>query len=77
MKITQERLIEIELAPREAFIAKAEAKVLADAYRGLGELVTAVWAVCCDPEGRVVIRGSDGDRAVLQEALAKWKGMTK
>ena len=37
----------------------------------LNNLVEAVLAVCCDPEGRVVIRGSDGDRAVLQEALAK------
>lgn len=31
--ITAERLHEIETAPREAYIAKAEAKELADAYR--------------------------------------------
>ena len=30
----------------------------------------AVLAVCCDPEGKVCIRGSDGDREVIQEALA-------
>lgn len=31
--ITQDRLAEIESMPREAFIAKAEAKELANAYR--------------------------------------------
>jgi hypothetical protein len=29
----------------------------------------AILAVCCDPEGTVCIHGSDGDRAILQEAL--------
>jgi len=30
----------------------------------------AILAVCCDPDGVVCIRGSDGDRNVLQDALA-------
>lgn len=32
-------------------------------------LIDAVLAICCDPDGRVCIRGSEGDRAVLQAAL--------
>ena len=44
---------------------------LANLKQQRDELLAAVLAVCCDPEGRVVIRGSDGDRAVLQTALAK------
>ena len=77
MKLTPERLTEIELAPREAFIAKAEAKALTEAYWCMDELLTAVLSICCDPEGRVVINGSDGDRTVLQEALTKCKEMMR
>lgn len=56
--ITTDRLIEIEAAPREAFIAKAEAKELADAYRsrvpGLSVTkgVDGVWLHIEAPSGK-------------------------
>jgi len=74
--ISEERLKEIATGPRNAFILKVEAEKLVFAYQQLVErnkqimlLRDAILAVCCDPEGKVCIRGSDGDRAVLQEAL--------
>ena len=42
---------------------------LAEATKQNVMLREAVLAVCCDPEGTVCIRGSDGDREVIQEAL--------
>lgn len=53
------------------FLNKALIKNRINAAEDHAGLVAAVLAVCCDPAGTVVIRGSDGDRAVLQAALAK------
>lgn len=57
--ITTDRLHEIETTPREAYIAKAEAKELADAYRcqQAGMNVTkdadgAVWLHIAAPSGK-------------------------
>lgn len=50
------------LAERDARIAELEAAL------------SNIEAVTCDPEGNVCIRGSDGDRAVIQRALAARKG---
>ena len=35
------------------------------------ELEGAIKAVCCNPDGEVVIEGSDEDRAILQSALTR------
>jgi hypothetical protein len=43
---------------------------LAEREKQIAMLRDAILAVCCDPEGTVCIRGSDGDREVLQKALA-------
>jgi len=48
--LTEERLKEMELAPREAYIAKAEMQELAHAYR----LAVKVLALTCPP-----CKGSD------------------
>ena len=50
------------IAERDARIAELEAAL------------SNIEAVTCDPEGNVCIRGSDGDRAVIQRALAARKG---
>ena len=38
------------------------------------KLVEACLAVLCDPEGKACFEGSDGDRAVIDDALAEYKG---
>lgn len=71
--ITAERLAEIEAAPREASIFKAEAKELADAYRfaATGLKVTkdadgAVWLHVAAPSGKKA--------SVCLDALAVQRG---
>lgn len=71
--ITAERLSEIETAPREACIFKAEAKELADAYRfaQTGLQVTkdadgAVWLHISAPSGKKA--------SICMDALAVQRG---
>ena len=71
--ITTERLSEIEAAPREARIFKAEAKELADAYRcqQAGMNVTkdadgAVWLHIAAPSGKKA--------SICMDALAVQRG---
>jgi hypothetical protein len=67
--------LEQRLAEREKRLAEAlmyalgNKLMLAEREKQIVMLRDAILAVCCDPEGTVCIRGSDGDRAVLQEAL--------
>jgi hypothetical protein len=56
--ITEERLAEIEAAPRDASVFKAEAKELADAYRAVSAGVSittnldGVWLNIVSPSGK-------------------------
>lgn len=71
--ITAERLAEIEAAPREACIFKAEAKELADAYR----FAATGLQVAKDADGAVWLHVSapSGKRAsICLDALAVQRG---
>lgn len=81
--ITTERLAEIEAAPREASIFKAEAKELADAYRerlpGLRierDANQMVWLHIESPTGKKAHISMDGvalkSGPVVQAAVVEW-----
>ncbi len=81
--ITPERLAEIEAAPREACIFKAEAKELADSYRAVppGLRVTkdqdgAVWLHIDAPSGKkaaICLGALAVDRGgIVGAALLEW-----